>query len=111
MSCGAHDFEGAPNELWYTTAMVHAATQVGSRWLKASEVAALLAVAVDKVHAWIASGELRGHDLAERSSAKRPRWRISPEDLQRFLLSRQSREAPPKPALRRKNSGEVIQFY
>jgi excisionase family DNA binding protein len=63
-------------------------------WLTTGQVAQQLAVAAEKVLAWIRQGELRAVNVAERVSAK-PRWRISPEALDEFLLRRQSTAPSP----------------
>jgi excisionase family DNA binding protein len=63
-------------------------------WLTTRQVAEQLAVASEKVLAWIRQGELRAVNVAERVSAK-PRWRISPEALEEFLLRRQSTAPTP----------------
>jgi excisionase family DNA binding protein len=74
-----------------------------------SEVAARLRVGEDKIRTAIANGELKAVDLAARGS-KRPRWRISPEDLEAFLAARASggSKPAPRPAPRRtlKSSGK-----
>lgn len=49
------------------------------------KVAKLLGCAVDQVHQFIARGELRAFNL---SLHDRPRWKISEEDLQSFLMKR-----------------------
>ena len=91
--------------------MVQARSKFDCRWLSVSDVASCLAVAPDKVLAWIHSGELRGHDLTERSSAQRPRWRISPDDLEAFLRARQTRPAPIKSRPQKKLDTAVIEYY
>ncbi|MHB1426943.1 MAG: helix-turn-helix domain-containing protein [Gemmataceae bacterium] len=62
------------------------------------DVARRLGVSVDKVRAWIASGELRAIDVALRRGG-RPRWRITAEDLDAFLVSR---SVAPVPVVRRR---------
>jgi hypothetical protein len=59
-----------------------------------AHVAASQNIDVGKVLDWIHAGELIARNLATRSGG-RPRWRISPEHLEAFLLRRQS-SAPPK---------------
>jgi len=62
-------------------------------------IAKMLAIKVDKVHAWIHAGELKAVNVAQKRSG-RPRWRILDEHLQEFLRSRQS--VKPTPPRRRK---------
>lgn len=66
---------------------------MNSDWSSPPAVAKKYGIKVDKVHAWIASGELEAVNVAERPNG-RPRWRISPEALQAFERRRSSRPAP-----------------
>ena len=52
------------------------------------QVAARFAVDRDAVSRWIAQGELLAVNVARSRNAKRPSWRIRPEDLETFELSR-----------------------
>jgi excisionase family DNA binding protein len=69
-------------------------------WLTTRQVADQLSVDTAKVLTWIHQGELRAVNVAERVSSK-PRWRISPEALEEFLLRRQS--STPTPVIRRRS--------
>lgn len=62
-------------------------------FLNPPEVARILAVNVNKILAWIASGELPAVNVAEKLNGARPRWRISRTALDAFLASR----TPAKP--------------
>lgn len=62
-------------------------------------IAKMLAIKVDKVHAWIHAGELKAVNVAQKRSG-RPRWRVLDEHLEEFLRSRQS--VQPTPPRRRK---------
>jgi len=62
------------------------ATQV-SEFLTPPQVAERLRVSREKVIGWILAGELKGCNLAAKSSS-RPRYRVSEEDLTVFLDSR-----------------------
>jgi hypothetical protein len=78
-----------------------------------------------KVLGWIKRGELRAINVADKQG-KRPRWRISPEELQDFLRSRTSSptiKAKPRSRVkyvsrynangseRKLKPGEIIDFY
>ena len=51
-----------------------------------------------KVMGWIARGELRAVNIADRAGGGRARWRISPDALDEFLRKRES--TPPVKAAR-----------
>jgi excisionase family DNA binding protein len=77
-------------------------------WLTVADVAETLRVNATKVGGWIARGELAAADVSSRSGGK-PRWRISPDALEAFLLRRAAPDAPPV-RKRRKRNPEVIEF-
>lgn len=52
------------------------------------EVARRLGVNPDKVRAWIAAGELRAVNVAQRHGLSRPRWRVDETDLEAFKSRR-----------------------
>jgi excisionase family DNA binding protein len=58
------------------------------------QLARLLAVTPETVIGWIRAGELRAIDVSSRGS-RRPRYRISPEDLAAFEAGREV-QAPAK---------------
>ncbi len=55
------------------------------RYQTPPQCARLLGVTVGKVLIWIRAGQLKAVNL---SSGDRPRWKIHPDDLQRFLDSK-----------------------
>lgn len=70
----------------------------GKTVLTPPEIGEQLATAPETVVGWIRSGQLKGSNLA---TADRPRYVVQPEDLARFLASRQpqppaKREPKPK---------------
>ena len=81
-------------------------------YLTTSDIAEMLGVAIDKVHGWLASGELRAINVAQRPGG-RPRWRISRADLDAFLSARASTPATTtvRPVRRRRAPVEVTQYY
>lgn len=71
-------------------------------------VARLLGVRDAKVFSWIRTGELRASNLAT-VAGKKPRWKISPEQLAEFLAARES--TPTVNRARRRKPEGVIQFF
>ena len=68
---------------------------------------------VDVVLAWIRRGELRAMNVGNRPDG-RPTWRISGEDLERFLASRQATPTPApttKRPRRRKPAAKVTRYF
>jgi excisionase family DNA binding protein len=74
------------------------------------QVAKQLGVSPDKVRGWISSGELHATDVAAVGS-RRPRNRISKENLAEFQKKRQNATPPPKPPRRRRKDPHVIEFF
>jgi len=66
-------------------------------------------VSPEKVIKWIRSGELRAINLATKAD-KRPRYRISAEDVALFEARRSCGPAPVKPHRRRLISGVTPYF-
>ena len=58
------------------------------------QVAKRLGTDVDAVSALIASEQLAAVNVARSRTAKRPTWRIRPEDLEAFELRRMTGTAP-----------------
>lgn len=79
------------------------------RWLSPPKIADLLTVGHDKVLHWNKVGELRAVDVSTRRG-QRPRWRISPEDLEDFLARRRA-TPPPKPTRRRHQHAQGVTEY
>lgn len=78
--------------------------RVAGRWLTPPEIARQLGIDPSKVVAWIRRGELVAANLAEHRGG-RPRFRVSPDALQQFLVGRQT-TPEPKPVRRRRASFE-----
>lgn len=76
---------------------------MSDRAISAAATARRLGIHPSKVLCWIRSGELRAVNLAETPGG-RPRWKILPDALDEFLLSRQS--TPPTPRRRRRRQTE-----
>lgn len=67
-----------------------------TKWHTPPQLAQRLRVSCEKITGWIRAGELEGVNLASTGS-KRPRFRVSEDALERFLLSRSATvSAPPK---------------
>jgi excisionase family DNA binding protein len=75
--------------------------------LSPRQAALRLGVRTSKVFAWIHSGELLAANLGD---CKTPRFKISPQALEQFL-ARRSVVPPAKPARKRRQASEVIQFF
>jgi len=75
-----------------------------SSYLTPPALAKLWAVSPEKVIGLIRSGELDAVNLASRGSS-RPRFRISPEAVQRF---EHCRSVAPRPATERKQRGKQV---
>lgn len=80
------------------------------RFLTVAQAAELLSVTTDRITDWIAAGELAAVNIGTRGAAKRPTWRISEAELQRFLDSRQSTPAP-QVATKRRNAVNQVPHY
>lgn len=75
---------------------MNSATSPRASYLTPPQYAAELGTNVGKVLSWIARGELRATNLADRLGG-RPRWRISPEARDEFERRRERRPEPPAP--------------
>ncbi len=67
-----------------------------------NQLAKTLGVKPDKVLAWIHAGQLVAVNVAENPNGQRPRWRIDPDEVARFLKSRQNKPAEPTTTVRRR---------
>ena len=74
-----------------------------------AQVAEILAIRRHGVTALIRSGELRAVDVS-LTPGGRPRWRISQDDLDGFLL-RRTHQAAPKRRRRRRKPQNVTQYF
>ena len=59
------------------------------------QVARFLGVRTERVYQWCRTGELAGEDFSAQPGITSPRWRISPEAIEKF---REGRRAKPSPA-------------
>ena len=81
-----------------------------AKWLTPPEVAGVLGIDVEKIHKWIAAGELLAVNLAERQG-RRPRWKIDPVELSAFLRRRQSQPPTPRAVSRKKLPPDVPRYF
>ena len=72
-------------------------------------IAKRLGISPEKVLTWIARGELRAVNVADKMEG-RPRWRIAPADLAAFEAGRAARPVIA-PKRRRKQAAGVIEFF
>lgn len=75
--------------------------------LSVPDVSRRLGVKPDKVRGWIGRGELVGVNVASKTRG-RPRWRVAPDELERFLRARQS---VPTPIIRRQHREKAGQVF
>jgi hypothetical protein len=75
------------------------------------DIAGRYSVAVDKVLDWIAKGELVAINVSTNPNGKRPRWRVTQEELERFEQSRATKPPAPKPPKRRRRSPAVKDYF
>ena len=73
------------------------------------QIADRLGVAVKTVRGWITSGELRACNLAARGRS-RPRFKVSPTDLEIFLERRSAGPQPKPTRRRRKKESDLIDY-
>ncbi len=79
-----------------------------SLFLSPPQIAERLGVEPEKVRGWIRRGELVAHNVADRPTG-RPRFRVSDEELQKFL-DRRATVKPPKQARPKRQAG-IKEFY
>lgn len=84
-------------------------SNVTAKYFTPPEVARQLGVKPSKIIGFITREELRAIDVSERGS-KRPRWRVSPDDLKAFLASR-SNQKPAAPVARRRRARAPLVDY
>lgn len=75
--------------------------------LTVEQVAERYAVGKATVWGWIHSGELLALNVGRKPGAKKPRWRITAEAIERFELIRSSRPPAPPVRRRRKQTSEI----
>ena len=74
------------------------------------ELAKRYRVNVDKILAWIRSGELPAINIASKPGG-RPRWRIRESDIELFEARRSAVAPAKKTRRRRRRSPGVIEFF
>jgi hypothetical protein len=79
-------------------------------YLSTTAFAEIFSITADRVVDMIRRGELRAIDVST-GRGKRPTWRISQAERERFEQARSSTPPPPEPKRRRKQAAEVIEFY
>ena len=85
-------------------------TPTSERWPTPPAVAQQFGVKPDKVIGWIRSGELKAVDLSTRRGG-RPRYRIPPAELERFLAARAVTPPPKQTRRRRATPAGVREFF
>ena len=78
-------------------------------WLTATQVARTLRVNSDKIRSWIRSGELVAVDVSQ-SPGGRPRWRITPDALDKFA-ERRAAVVAPRSVRHRRGRDDVTEFF
>jgi hypothetical protein len=74
-------------------------SKLEQRFLSPPQVARMLRCGADQVLAFIRSGELKATNL---STGSRPRWKISPVDLQSFLDGRSNQATRQEPSKKKR---------
>lgn len=72
------------------------------RMLTPPQVAKMLGVAADKVRGFIERGQLVAANLACDLNGRRPRYRILPAEVEKFIASRTVAKPAPAPQPRRR---------
>ena len=80
-------------------------------YLPISAVAEALSVDERRVRQWIKSGELPACNCGSTGSGKKPRWRISQNDLDAFLQRRSATPAVKAVRRRRRVDASIIEFF
>jgi len=75
------------------------------------DVAEHFAVGEHSVLGWIKNGELRAVNVGRTPGAKKPRWRVTSEQLAAFEMVRSNAPPPAKPTRRKRQDTSVIEFY
>ena len=79
-------------------------------YLRVRDVAARLAIDDEGVLALIRTGVLPATDV-RRPGARRPRWRIDPQDLELFLAARRLMPKPAATRRRKPKAGFVTEYF
>jgi hypothetical protein len=75
-------------------------TTTQEKWTTPPAIARMLGVTNNKILDAIRSGKLKAVNLSEGS---KPRWKVSPDDLQRFLDSKSNQVAVTEPKRERRS--------
>lgn len=78
--------------------------------LSPKEIAEQLSVSTETVLHWIHTGQLEATDCSRNQGGK-PRWRITHETLETFLLQRSPETKSSPPRRKREYRKSVIEFY
>jgi len=81
-----------------------------AEYLTVRAIAEPLKVKQDVVLTWIRRGELLASNVAA-SGSRRPRWRVSREDLAKFLEARRPAPCAPSARRRRRSKNEHVTEY
>jgi hypothetical protein len=91
--------------------MEMASVETPTRMLTPPQIAARLAVKPEKILGWIRSGELSAVNVAKNVDG-RPRWRVDPAELDKFLIRRSATPAPKVTRRRKKKlPADFVEFY
>lgn len=80
-------------------------------YLSPADIAERLKVSTDTVSAWIARGELPAVNASRNPKSRKPRWRVSPDDLEAFMAARRNKPAPVRAARRAPQGERVYKFF
>ena len=81
------------------------------RFLSPAAIAKQLDISPDTVLAWIARGALSAINASRDPRSRKPRWRVSPDDLEAFLGTRRNKPAPVRAAPRPRRGERAYKFF
>jgi Helix-turn-helix domain len=81
-----------------------------NKWPTPPAIAKRLGIKPDKVLGWIDDGELKAFNVAKNGNGQ-PRWRVPPDELELFLLTRQNQAPTPRAPRRRASPPGVMQVF
>ncbi|QDV55485.1 helix-turn-helix domain-containing protein [Rosistilla oblonga] len=86
---------------------------VAERYFTPPQAADIIGANADKVIGWIHSGELVASNVAANPNGERPRWRISEDELAKFLFRRQhpASTLPAKPKRKRHAATTAPRYF
>ena len=79
-------------------------------YLTPPQVARQFGIDAKKITGWIRRGELKAVNLATTTSG-RPRWKISPADLEAFLAARSAGPMPKVSRQRRRKTPGITEYF